>query len=523
MIVRPDQLTDRPGIQNPQKSEGCVFWLRLLSLGAVLAAVRIPFALTGHLQDDALIIFRTAFNLADHGQLAFNLGEPTTGVTSMVYALMLALLRATFGSAALCAIIAVNTLFAIAAAGLFASALEQGARRLLLWVAIAILPVSLLVSYVGMETALLLAALGLAAHGVTHARTSHMLTVAAFILPLVRADAAGFAILFIGSCFLVDRRRAFEGLVALALTVAMIAGANMLLTGTPIPQTAIAKALSYRPDRSLAGFLDQLEALFWTDSYLLPFSTKYAHFLGPIATAVSVLAALLALGLVWWDRARRATVLALIGSAYLVPLAYAAGGVIFPWYLWPSTLIANLLALFMAFELAGRLAQPLRGLAAAGIAGVLVAAALVQWAISYNVGHQESEYRAGVGRYLFSIAKPGDTLFLEPAGHIPFHARLKTWDEVGLVSNDVLELKRAGHPDWWIRFVRKMRPTWLVQRSPLLDDKLTHDGYELSPEDWAWLQQNYEVVRRFKYAPEGWLLSLGSHAGYDVLRRRAPD
>ncbi|MGQ0582116.1 MAG: hypothetical protein ACT4O6_09280 [Reyranella sp.] len=500
-----------------------MFWLRLLFLGAVLAAVRIPYALTGHLQDDAMIIFRTAFNLADHGQLAFNLGEPTTGVTSTVYALMLAALRATFGSAVFWAIIAVNTLLSVAAAGLFASALEQGPRRLLLWAAIAVLPVSLLVSYSGMETALLLLALGLAAYGVTFARTSRMLTVAAFILPLVRADAAGFALLFIGACFLVDRRRAFEGLVALALTVAMVAGANMLLTGTAVPQTAIAKALSYRPERSIAGFFDQLEALFLSDSYLLPFSTKYVHFLGPVATAVSLVASVLALRLVWSDRARRSTVLALVGCAYLVPVAYAAGGVIFPWYLWPSTLIANLLTLFMAFEFAARLARPLRQLTAVGIAGVLVAAALGQWAISYNVGHQESEYRAGVGRYLFSVARPGDTLFLEPAGHIPFQAGLKAWDEIGLVSGDVLELKRAGHADWWIRFVRKMRPTWLVQRSPLLDDKLTHEGHELAAEDWAWLQQNYEVVRRFKYAPEGWLLSLGSHSGYDVLRRRAAD
>ena len=373
-----------------------MFWLRLLALGAVLAAVRIPYAVTDHLQDDALIIFRTAFNLADHGQLAFNLGEPTTGVTSTVYALMLAALRATFGSAVFWAIIAVNTLLSVAAAGLFASALEQGTRRLLLWAAIAILPVSLLVSYSGMETALLLLALGLAAYGVTYAKTSRMLTVAVFILPLVRGDAAGFALLFIAACFLVERRRAFEGLVALALTVAMVAGANMLLTGTPLPQTAIAKELSYRPDRSLAGFLDQLEALFLTDSYLLPFSTKYVHFLGPVATAVSLLAALLSLRLVWRDVARRSTVLALIGGAYLVPVAYAAGGVIFPWYLWPSTLIASLLTLFMAFEFAARLARPLRQLSAAGIAGVLVAAALGQWAISYNVGHQESRYRAGV-------------------------------------------------------------------------------------------------------------------------------
>lgn len=513
MIVRPDHLTDRPGIQNSQKSEGGAFWLRLLALGAMLAAIRIPYALTGHLQDDALIIFRTAFNLADHGQLAFNLGEPTTGVTSTVYALMLAVLRATFGSASFWAIIAVNTLFAVAAAGLFASALEQGTRRLLLWAAIAVLPVSLLVSYSGMETALLLLALGLAAHGVTYARTSHLLPVAAFILPLVRGDAAGFALLFIAACFLVDRRRAFEALVALALTVAMVAGANMLLTGTAIPQTAIAKALSYRPDRSLAGFLDQLEVLFLTDSYLLSFSTKYLQFLGPVATAISLLSAAFALRLVWQDVARRATVLALIGSAYLVPLAYAAGGVIFPWYLWPSTLAAHVLTLFMVFEFAAR------RLVAAGIAGVLLAAALGQWAISYSVGHQESGYRAEVGRYLASIAKPGDTLFLEPAGHIPFHARLKTWDEIGLVSGDVLELKRAGHPDWWIRFVRKMRPIWLVQRSPLFDDRVTHEGHELSAEDWAWLQQNYEVVRRFKYTPDGgWLLSLGYHAGYDVFR-----
>ena len=218
-----------------------------------------------------MIIFRTAFNLADHGQLAFNLGEPTTGVTSTVYALMLAALRATFGAAVFWAIIAVNTLLSVAAAGLFASALEQGTRRLLLWAAIAVLPVSLLVSYSGMETALLLAALGLAAYGVTYAKTSRMLTVAVFILPLVRGDAAGFALLFIAACFLVERRRAFEGLVALALTVAMVAGANMLLTGTagapdgdrqgavvsagPVPRGLPRSARGAVPERQLSAAL----------------------------------------------------------------------------------------------------------------------------------------------------------------------------------------------------------------------------------------------------------------------------
>ena len=42
----------------------------------------------------------------------------------------------------------------------------------------------------------------------------------------------------------------------------------------------------------------------------------------------------------------------------------------------------------------------------------------------------------------------GDTLFLEPAGYIPFYAGIKTFDEVGLASPEILRFKERDPNDW---------------------------------------------------------------------------
>ena len=44
--------------------------------------------------DDAFISFRFAYNLASHGELAYNLGDPVFGSTALLYTLLLAVLGA---------------------------------------------------------------------------------------------------------------------------------------------------------------------------------------------------------------------------------------------------------------------------------------------------------------------------------------------------------------------------------------------------------------------------------------------
>src|SRR3954464_1469378 len=56
------------------------------------AAVLVPHALLfDFVSDDAFISFRYARNLAEHGQLVFNLGERVEGFTNFLWTLLLAL------------------------------------------------------------------------------------------------------------------------------------------------------------------------------------------------------------------------------------------------------------------------------------------------------------------------------------------------------------------------------------------------------------------------------------------------
>ena len=55
----------------------------------------------GDVQEDAYIIFRTAFNLADHGELSYNLGEGYSGATSYLYPFLIALIRLVSGEYAI--------------------------------------------------------------------------------------------------------------------------------------------------------------------------------------------------------------------------------------------------------------------------------------------------------------------------------------------------------------------------------------------------------------------------------------
>ena len=75
----------------PQPSPAAVPPWAWLATAAAVAAQRT--ALGFWPCDDAFITFRCAYNLAQHGQLAFNVGEPIFGCTTLAYAFALAALR----------------------------------------------------------------------------------------------------------------------------------------------------------------------------------------------------------------------------------------------------------------------------------------------------------------------------------------------------------------------------------------------------------------------------------------------
>jgi hypothetical protein len=119
-----------------------------------------------------------------------------------------------------------------------------------------------------------------------------------------------------------------------------------------------------------------------------------------------------------WLSSAGAVRLAMVGYAILPPAAYVYGGVIFPWYLWPSAVVAFALVSGMVVESRWKCIR-LKSVIAM-FAVLLLGLSAIRFAATANAGVQESIYRAGVGRFIASIAHTGDTLFLEPAGYIPF-------------------------------------------------------------------------------------------------------
>jgi len=491
-------------------------------LAAGLLAVRVPFALTGDFQEDAYITWRTARNLADHGEYSFNLSQPECPVTSHAYALLCAGVRALSGEAFIPVVTGVNCVLVVAACYLLAGALvEAPRRRLWLWVLLGLTPVAVEISICGMETALLAAAVAVGADGVRRGRFGPGHLAAITLLPWIRPDAVAVGLILLAAAWWRGRRLPWRGGAALLVGAAALAAFNWAQAGTVLQRTIVAKDVAYQPVRSAAAWAQRMWRLFGARSFLLPLSSKY---LFPLSWATSL--AMLALGVLAVVRARRRGVrsarAAALAVVLVLPAAYAYGGIIFPWYLWPSRLAAYALALVVV---AGWLDAPrwrLRAALVVAAAGVLLVG---QYALSFSRGTLEQEHRAAVGRWLRRSADSTDTLLLEPAGYIPYYAGLFTWDEIGLVTEDVTDAMRRHGGRWWIEFVKARRPVWLVERDPMLAGRAP-GGYDLTAEEAEWFRSHYRLVRSFVYRPDEhadgalarYILRLGTAHSFHVYR-----
>jgi hypothetical protein len=145
---------------------------------------------------------------------------------------------------------------------------------------------------------------------------------------------------------------------------------------------------------------------------------------------------------------------------------------------------------------------------------------------SYVWGTKEFAYRGGIGVWLKEHARAGDKMLLEPAGYIPYYSGLYTYDEVGLVSPQVVNYRLTYEERWWPEFVMDYRPDWLVQREHIKHDK-TYQGYTLNGDELEWLRENYRLAGWFSFQPKDYtrshflasLLSLAEADDYFIFKR----
>jgi hypothetical protein len=491
----------------------------------LIVLLRIPFLLVHPLQEDAYITFRAARHLAEYGDFSFNLHQHFPGTTSLLYPLIVAAIDLLSRSYMALGIQLFGTLSIAGACWFIARALcDRPAEQRIVWLLTACWPIALVMSYTGMETPLLALALGTAIFAL--ARESHWTLFAAsmLLLPLIRPDAIAYGLIFCAAMFLIDRRAAVLGTAALAAGCGLFLLGTRVTTGHFLPTTARAKEIAYHPDHGAAAVAGRMHDLFLGHSFLLPTPTNYLIKLSPLVLIVVVGALVLAFRDAR-SRRERIVLATLAFATIAIPLAYAYGGVLFSWYLYPANWIAAAVAIAVLVRIISR--SRFRAAGVTLLAVVWMGLVFMQWTKALAASTQDYHYRGDIGRYLATISHGQGTLFLEPAGLIPYFSGLRTDDEIGLVSSRVTDYMQRDPGAWWFDYVAAEHPDYIVERQSF-DQYRTIEGYTLTPDQQRWFAAHYQLLRRVHYVPATYhpspllqkILAMGPIEDYLIYGRR---
>ncbi len=288
--------------------------------------------------------------------------------------------------------------------------------------------------------------------------------------------------------------------------------------GTPVPHTVMAKGQVSGGAKSALGALKTLLDFPWTvwsgttslESTFLPSYFQIGGWPAPVVTAARGLAVFLAFQWVLplWRIEIRVASFAFCGlHIYLSYFPFFP----FPWYLpGPALLAAVMLGGMMAQLLAvaehrkgapGR-ANMFRWLKPAVLVLALGGLGAQGW-VTYQMEREmtlEQIYsatgvRRRVGEWLKENSKPGDTVFMEPLGHIGYFSGLRTYDFPGLSSTEMTEAIHVLGPDW-ATLVEFLSPNWLVLRP--FEYREMHASIHRLFDDG----QEYKLVKEFNNLPQ---------------------
>jgi hypothetical protein len=447
----------------------------------VAIAARLVFwAVTNRTWEDALITLAHARNAVEGLGLTAHPGEPVTqGFTSALSVLIpLAGEAVVAGSGLL--VLRVVSLAAVVVALWAADHLliELGVsvwpRRLTL-AFLAVDPLQIFFGMAGMETQVAVAVLLVSAY-LTTQRHSFALGVSLGFALLARPDF----VLWVGPVLLVELvRRPRRALAVGAATAAMVAPWLIFTTayyGTPVPQTIVAKSITYaQTPIADAG---------WLLVHSWPIVTRtYAPFYensSVVAAPLPLLLAELVSTFVWVSAIagsiaafRRIPAVALFVGLYTIYRLIALPTEYFDWYIPPVAALGMILAavgIDLIVPAPGRLVLTWSG--AVLLAGALVVSLGIERLIQTRI---EDGVRLPVALYLVDHAQPGDTVVTESAGYFGYYSRLTLYDYPGLTSRRALGVIRATQPElrtWETGpavLVDRLQPTWFVARPHDLD------------------------------------------------------
>lgn len=460
-----------------EPAAGRRFALIVLLLSVVFLTAPIVLA-PNTAQEDALITLRHARNLAEGRGLVYNVGERVLGSTAPLWAIVIApLFWLPFPESVI-----VQLIQTASCGGLIAGVWIMGAvaKREAYYARAALLAGTALhyrlshVGHAGMETGaqVLLAALLVRCMILSERTACTRLGQAllGILLVALRLDSVFVLAGLYGARFLMSlsegslRRHAVLDVgvpgVLVGAYVLFECGVLYLYYGSPVPQSMLAKAGAGRVwQQSEAGmFIDSIRGV-WSLDYPWPrvLRSLQPAWLWPLWWCAAAF-------FVWRSSARDAGARFLLGGAVLYGGLYAAfftvgRAGIFSWYSHLPTFL--LLSAVLMGLIVRRRSFAARALLGGFCVAVLFMGAMTVRGISMG-GSENTELRA-IGEFLRQ--RGATSVMLEPIGYIGFYSRAKVYDLAGLVSPDVLALRKRGQAGWFAESVKQFKPEFIVLRS----------------------------------------------------------
>lgn len=473
-----------------------------LCLSFITIAVRIPFM--GATGDDAYITFRYARNIASGFGFVYNPGEQVLGTSTPLFALLLAL----FGWLGLDLITVakvINILAEAATCILLYVTIRQIAPRSLALIGAGLFilsPYNIYWTGLGMETGLYTLLIFACLFLYIREQWTY-LGIAAGLLTLVRPDG-WLVVAAITGAWVIQRkemRHALKPLIALFSIQAPWLTFAFFYFGSPLPQSVVAKFMSYRAPEILSWFSTYLQTFSRGGS----FGTLLVSFLF-LAGSISIFAI----------SSRRHLVPFVVWFwLYVFAFTIARAGR-FGWYyspLMPSLFIFVCLGGYDVFRRARTMPRVEKALSTISqsrlwillVPPVLLAAGISVYGIWQDTQIErecEVQLSSPVGLWLRDNTPPAATVSLESIGSVGWFSNRYIIDEAGLVSKstlaensmtpgtvNVVGILRTLKPDYYIAW-----QTW--ELDTLLDD----------PDSQTWLRDNYDELRRYSGCGKTWVL-----------------
>lgn len=500
----------------------------LMFFGIFVGSVPFVFAISGVHWDDSYIFFRFAENISNGERWAFNPNEPSSGATSALWTLSLAILALLFEADLPQVSKIFGALLNGAAAAVWTMLMARWTHSPLISVVtgllIALHPITLLLAVSGMETPLMLFILSL---GVASLSRNDFLIdprtgIIVGLLVITRPEAG---VMFFTAAVLTHAyvsvwmereggvRRLIPAVVMATTAVFAIVGPymifNLLVTGHALPQTGTGKligrlpelhGLSYAEFRAL-GILDRLDLALANLLALFGFQRG-----GVLAAPGVALLLIMPLAIMPWSPLRRAlsrvgaplaflwscTAILLLGLCFLFPipiLRYASPLV--PVSTAGAVLVAKAVV-GLAFRRPAEWLERSRGGALGMAAVVCIALGILLYETHQRyVAHTWAQHIVGdVAHWLRNNTENNDILALEPIGQIGYYADRKIVDLGGLAEYGIWACLEHGYqadPDCVMNLFDQKGATYLIDR-PSSHPLSFHAVVEKHPHRFALVQ-----------------------------------